>query len=142
MGDRYTGEWKFKSETARVPSIVREMFRALDDHLPLSQEERYDLKLIFNELLFNAVIHGNNSEKDKEVHIRMAVGDNVVCASIMDEGVGFNCGGFMEKAKREDTTQKESGRGMKLVMALANEVMYSCNGKQVTFVKRVGNEDG
>ena len=138
----YKYEWRIKSEPYLIPPTIREVLTSLDNRIPISAEERGDLKLIFHELLFNAVLHGNQSDTDKNVHIRLAVGSRFICASITDEGPGFNCKSCIEESEQPESIDKESGRGMKLVMSLADEVLYSANGKQVTFIKRIGYKNG
>jgi serine/threonine-protein kinase RsbW len=133
----YSFEWHIESVPIQVPKTVREILRSLDNYVSLNFEERNDLKLIFNELLFNAILHGNRSDSGKKVRITLAVGDSCIRATIMDEGDGFNTDVAIEQSNYTDGF-KETGRGMKLVLALADEVVYSHNGRQVTFAKRVG----
>jgi serine/threonine-protein kinase RsbW len=136
-GTQYKDEWYINSEPAQVPLVIKEIFNTLDGRAVITPEERRDIRLIFNELLLNAVIHGNNSEIEKRVHIRLFVRDCSVCVSILDEGGGFNTAGVNQSANREDIVYKESGRGMTLAIGLADEIVYSAGGRQVTFVKRL-----
>ena len=142
MSISYKYEWHIKSEPVLIPPVIKEVLTSLDMRLPISAEERSDLKLIFHELLFNAILHGNKSNTNKRVHIRLAIGNRFICASITDEGKGFNCHKRLEESALEESIEKESGRGMRLVMSLADEVLYSANGKQVTFIKRIGYSHG
>ena len=135
-------EWHINSELVQMPPVILEVLRILDSRFSISEEDRDDIRLICNELLYNAVIHGNNSDAGKQVHINLEIDGGEMRISIRDEGSGFNPAGVEKKTKQKSFIHKETGRGMKLVMALADEVVYDANGRLVTFVKKVGPKHG
>lgn len=140
-----TDQWelRFRSEPVKVRQIVREIMKFLDEKLPgQSQEERGDFKLIFNELLYNAVIHGNQSDNSKYVHVSLQVKDRRVRAVITDEGPGYDYQKVMAQARGEENLHKETGRGMKLVFALADEVSFHLKGRRIMFTKKIGAGHG
>ena len=137
----YKREWHMQSKRENVPDVIREILTDLSARIRLSDDERDEIRLIFNELLYNAIIHGNRSKINKQVHIHIKADQRFICAIIRDEGAGFDVGGVIQKLKLEDL-QKESGRGMTLVMELADEIEYSDRGRQVAFTKKVGLRNG
>jgi serine/threonine-protein kinase RsbW len=116
---------------------MREILKVLENHISLTREERNDIKLIFNELIYNAIIHGNRLSEEKKVHVNVSVGEGFVSAGITDEGCGFNTTALTDSPV-PDTMHEETGRGIRLATALADKLTYSCNGRQVFFLKKVG----
>jgi anti-sigma regulatory factor (Ser/Thr protein kinase) len=137
MGDTY--EWHITSNTAHVPPLVREILEALRERFDnLTQEEHGDIKLVLNELMFNAVLHGNRADESKQVRVSLTTTKKLVSISIEDEGCGFDSEEALRNMRREDALRLETGRGMTLVNALADEVIYSDAGRKVTILKRIG----
>lgn len=134
-------EWHINSEPVYVRQTVREILTFLDEHIPgQTPEERSDLRLIFNELLLNAVIHGNASDTHKHVHVRLFLNRGLVRASIIDEGSGYDVAETL--SRKDDDLLRESGRGMQLVCALADQVTFGHGGRRVTFEKKIGKWHG
>jgi serine/threonine-protein kinase RsbW len=141
MNDSY--EWHIKSNTAHVPPLVREVLACLNNRFGnLTQEEHGDIKLVLNELMFNAVLHGNRADESKQVRVSLTTTRKLVCISIEDEGPGFDSEAVLLNMQREDSLRMETGRGLVLANALADEVTYSQEGRRVTFLKRIGLKDG
>lgn len=144
MPDQVKWEYHFKSEPQRVRRVVSEIIARVNEALPgQTPEERGDLRLIFNELLYNAILHGNKSDTCKSVHVWVQIGGGYVRASITDEGCGYNYQKVSEMARSDELQiYKETGRGIQLVLALADQVEFDRNGSQVTFMKRIGARHG
>jgi serine/threonine-protein kinase RsbW len=136
-------EWDINSEPARVKQTVGEILARLDEAAPgQTLEERGDLKLIFSELLYNAIIHGNNSDPDKKVRISLqVVNGRQVNAGITDEGPGFD---YQQTVSRDpvEGLYSETGRGIQIVNALADKLSFDSSGRRVMFEKRVGALNG
>ena len=105
-------ELSFASE----PKRIRAMVRSLLAFLGVSAED--ELRLIFSELIHNAVTHGNNCNPEKKVLIRIVTADNKFSASIQDEGTGFDYASTIETVSNNPVSYEEHGRGVLLVKAL------------------------
>ena len=133
-------EWHIKSEPVHVRQAVRDIQRCLDEWFPgQSNEERSDLRLIFSELLFNAVLHGNDSDINKRVHIRLHAAGSFIRARITDEGGGYNYAKMLAQINDDSDLYRETGRGLQLVKALVEELSFDRDGRCVAFRKRVGS---
>jgi serine/threonine-protein kinase RsbW len=109
----------------------------------LSECSRFETKVILNELIANAVRHGNRCMEDKEVEIMAAVDGNKAIFTITDEGSGFDCSDVLnlvssEKGKTPSDTN-ETGRGILIVKTLSDSVEYNKQGNSVTVVKSLDN---
>lgn len=137
-----------------IPSVLGEIGIVAADLIACLQkscgemddETVFDLKVIINEVLINAISHGNNEDADKSVKIDAGLTEEgSVFMIIEDEGLGYDyaeiCRGH--KACATDPLDMiESGRGMKLVKGLCEKVKVSKKGNKVIIVKRIGKHCG
>ena len=131
-------EWQFDSEPDKLRLMVQEIFKCIDSLFPTqTYEDRNDLRLIFNELLANAIIHGNDADKNKKVHIKLSVSGYVVRACITDEGDGYHHQDVMAFLEDAKDPYRETGRGLQLVKSLADSIAIGESGKSVTFEKKI-----
>ncbi|MCK8825732.1 response regulator [Fuchsiella alkaliacetigena] len=92
----------------------------------------------FEEMVINAIEHGNQLDKSKKVDIRVEVTEQYIKATIEDEGTGFD---WTEKAtqvldvERDFDGLEERGRGIKMTNKLYDELWYNEKGNQVNLLK-------
>ncbi|MDR1066395.1 MAG: ATP-binding protein [Clostridiales bacterium] len=128
----------FKSDTFRVKQEVRGILNFIRKNLPsLSDEDAYDLRLIFSELLFNAAIHGNNKDTTKTVRVRVEISDGVIFSTITDEGIGFDYMSLMSMFDENQNIMNENGRGIQLAYSLADSLAFNITGNKIKFYKKV-----
>ncbi len=129
----------FPSEIFMVKKIIKEIFTFLNENIPnIREEDKYDLRLIFSELLCNAVIHGNREDSEKKVTLQVEVDDERVYAIISDEGNGFDPLKLLTSFEADSRLEEENGRGIKLVYSLTDYLAFSASGNRIKFFKRVG----
>jgi anti-sigma regulatory factor (Ser/Thr protein kinase) len=131
-------EATFKSDTFRVKQEVRGILDFIRESVPsLSEEDAYDLRLIFSELLFNATIHGNNKDDSKTVRVCVEVADGLIFSTITDEGLGFDYMSLLSKFGETSNLTEESGRGIRLAYSLTDSLAFNMTGNEIKFYKRV-----
>jgi serine/threonine-protein kinase RsbW len=129
----------FPSEIDKVKSILADIMSFLRENLPSIKEcDKYDLRLIYSELLCNAVIHGNKNDSNKKVRLSIEITGNTISSSVTDEGSGFDYLSLLEEAKQENNLYKDHGRGILLVYSLSDEIILNAKGNKITFRKKVG----
>jgi serine/threonine-protein kinase RsbW len=95
-----------------------------------------DLQLALEEGLANAVKHGNQLDPAKQVKVECQLLDDcIIRVTIEDEGLGFNPDEVPDPTDFENL-DKPSGRGIVLMRAFMDEVLYNDRGNQLTFCKR------
>ena len=95
-----------------------------------------DLQLALEEGLANAVKHGNQLNPAKLVKVECQLLDDcMIRVTIEDEGAGFNPEEVPDPTDFENL-DKPSGRGIVLMRAFMDEVLYNDRGNQLTFCKR------
>jgi len=103
----------------------------------------FDLRVILNELILNAIKHGNGEEINKKVQIVAGIFKDVyVLISVKDEGKGYDCKCLLERNKKvkeivDLCDMKETGRGLLIVESLCDEMRFNKIGNRITILKRI-----
>lgn len=139
---------KEKIYNAIIPSKIADAKKLVEDCLSFvnenienaSSEAVQDIKLVLCELLYNAVIHGNNEDINKKVSLSIKIEKADVFVEISDEGEGFDYEGVIsaKKALSPEELLLESGRGILLAMALVDNMNFNKLGNVIEFRKKVG----
>ena len=95
----------------------------------LTDERRYEIELIMNELLVNSFKHANPSALEPVV-LTADVSNGKLSIRVTDSGEGFE---YNKALTPEDsqTLLKESGRGLTLVKAFSQSIKYNLIGNSV-----------
>ena len=92
-----------------------------------------NLTFILNELLNNAIRHGNRSLPDKKIRITGKIGPDVILISVKDEGGGFNIKNLAAGPELQEDILSDGGRGIFLARYYADLLFFSEGGTRVTF---------
>jgi serine/threonine-protein kinase RsbW len=118
----------------QIPSIV-ENIRIVEsfidnvkDKYKIDDDIYGNIMIAVTESVNNAIKHGNNCDKNKNVTLTAVYEDNLVRFIVEDEGPGF------DPAKLPDPTAPENleklgGRGIFLMQQLSDEVTFSKDGR-------------
>jgi len=109
-----------------IPSSTSEMRGVLDwleSYLPedIDSKLHHNILLTTQEILSNAVIHGNENSQSKSVHVSLDVNSKLITVSITDEGGHLVPLPSKNESKELDYLQ-EGGRGVKLAVLLSDEI--------------------
>ncbi|MDR1001264.1 MAG: ATP-binding protein [Clostridiales bacterium] len=127
----------FASDASSVRTVVKNALVFLRAAYPsLSPDELIEFKLVFSELLHNAVVHGNGNDRLKNVKFEIELNGDTVLACVADEGSGFNYKGVIDKFDCDDIFS-ESGRGIMLAYKLTDKLFFDMPGNVIHFRKRV-----
>lgn len=89
-----------------------------------------NIMIAVTESVNNAIVHGNQSDKSKNVHLSLSLEEHQVKFTIEDEGNGFNYEDLPDPTAPENL-EKPGGRGIFLMKNLCDEVSFADNGKRV-----------
>lgn len=106
----------------RIRQSVSLLLQEIDAYVGLTEERGFAIRLVLNELMANAVCHGKGV-----VRMLYALEGGMLRCCVMDEGDGF----CVEEINCDAGTLNESGRGISLVRALADELRYNKKGNVV-----------
>lgn len=124
-----------------IPS-VREALRDVQKQI-LDEVKRHDygeanfhaIHLALEEGLINAVKHGNKNDAAKTVHIEAKVTPKSTEIVIEDQGTGFKRKKVPDPCAKENLL-KPSGRGILLMEAYMDKVVFSNGGRRVRMIKK------
>ena len=98
------------------------------------KEDNYGKILVSTlEAVNNAILHGNNSDPEKYVHIAINFINNELKVKVTDEGSGFRPDTIPDPTIPENI-EGINGRGVFLMSHLADRIKYSKRGNEVTMI--------
>lgn len=112
----------------------------------IEESNEFEIKVILNELLINAIKHGNRQEVGKNIKLRAKVSkDDELSITIEDEGEGFDycCQNSVHAATGDDNCFEldETGRGIFIVKNLCEKVRFNIKGNKIEILKKILKED-
>lgn len=128
----------FFSDLSLVKPILNEALLFMKKKFPnISIDEQCECRLVFSELLCNAVIHGNKKDKTKKVKFSLVKKNELICCIIEDEGDGFNFDNLTLGRDLDKTLLNENGRGLYIVSQLTHSLEFNSKGNSIKCIKKV-----
>lgn len=125
----------------RIGTVVDDLIRCLqNDCGGIYDETVFDLRVILNEVLINAIIHGNCEDASKNVKIDAGITeDGDIFLIIEDEGAGYDFSEFCSRQKflSETDYMNENGRGIMIIRGLCDKVKVNKKGNKIVIVKKM-----
>jgi len=123
----------------QIPSLV-ENIRIVEsfidnakDQYKFSDDIYANIMVAVTESVNNAIRHGNNSDKDKNVHLTLILEDKSIKFVVEDEGNGFDFNNLPDPTAPENL-EKPGGRGIFLMQNLCDELNFLNEGRTVEMV--------
>lgn len=103
---------------------VKEQFHITDDIYG-------NIMISVTESVINAIVHGNRSDKSKNVTLSLRVNPKDICFTVTDEGKGFDYAALPDPTAPENL-ESTGGRGIFLIKNLADKVDFEDDGKTIS----------
>lgn len=117
----------------KIRTSVSRVLELIHKQVPLTGKDRFEVKLIVNELLANGFFHGNKGDVSKGLTLTVILSDNnLMTVEVQDQGAGFDY--TSTHAARGD---EEHGRGLMLIQALSDKVFFKKKGSCIAVQKRL-----
>ncbi len=100
--------------------IAEKIISDLKDKYNINNAKYYNILIAVTEAINNAINHGNQLDKNKQIHFEIFSNEEVIKIIIIDEGRGFNPNALEDCTKKENLL-KESGRGIYIMKSLSDE---------------------
>ena len=110
--------------------LVEKAIDELSTELDLSDEVYGNVLVATMEATNNAIIHGNNSDPNKNVKIKIQMLEKELKVLIEDQGIGFDHESIPDPTAPENV-EKINGRGIFLMERLSDEILYLEEGRIV-----------
>ena len=125
------------SELCSVRRVEQSLIAQLRRH-KYPDDCLFAVRLAVEEALANAIKHGNRLDPEKTVTIRFSVDPEKVRIIITDQGQGFDPTSVPDPTTDEHL-EDPSGRGITLMHAYMDEVVYNSRGNEVRMLKRISS---
>lgn len=132
------------SSISCIRIVTEDMIRSLQyKYGALNESTLFELKVILNELLINAIRHGNLEDENKNVKINAGIdvyGNLFII--IEDEGCGYDYCHTCNRLKpfcedTEPSNMTESGRGILILRSLCDKVKVNNKGNKIVILKKI-----
>lgn len=137
--------------SASVPSSINSIGKVVDEFITKLQCSYgavnecilFELRVILNEVLINAIRHGNREDVNKIVKVDAGIsGRGMIFIIVEDEGCGYdfdqvcNCrDSLFDITDLQD--MNECGRGIKIVRSLCDHVKVNAKGNKIILAKNL-----
>jgi serine/threonine-protein kinase RsbW len=128
-----SAEVSIPSDPAEARRVQEEIERLLETS-SFSDHEVFGIKLAIEEALINAIKHGNQMDRSKQVRINYTVLAERFEIHITDEGTGFDPGDVPDPTAVENL-ERPCGRGLMLMRHYMSEVTFNSRGNYVMMCK-------
>ncbi|MBK8516386.1 MAG: ATP-binding protein [Saprospiraceae bacterium] len=113
--------------------------KKLDFDYSFESEKFADILISLTEAVNNAIIHGNQGDESKFVHIHVSEIRNGISFCVTDEGRGFNPGRVPDPTSA-DNIECCGGRGVFIMKALSDDITFADNGRTVEMYFNLKNQ--
>lgn len=108
--------------------IVESFIDNAKDQYKLDDDIYGNIMIAVTESVNNAIVHGNQSDSKKNVHLHLALEKTLIKFTIEDEGAGFDYNNLPDPTLPENIS-KPGGRGIFLMKNLCDEVSFKNEGR-------------
>jgi serine/threonine-protein kinase RsbW len=122
------------SERGSSRLILDDLLEQLGAH-GWSPSDIFAIQLATEEAITNAIVHGNQLDTTKRVHVSCSVTTELVRITVEDQGAGFDSTQVPD-CTLEDRLDVPSGRGVMLMRSFMTTVAYSPRGNCVMMEKK------
>ncbi len=98
------------------------------------EECRVNLPMVMDEVLSNAILHGNKGDESLKVRVRIYISSKRIFIQVEDQGEGF-IPGHIDDPTRMKNIYRNSGRGVFLITRLMDKVRFRNDGRMVEIEK-------
>lgn len=128
-------QFQIPSDTNLIGATVDRIVEGIRESCDVSGNCE-DLAVALFEALANAMIHGNQQQADKPVHISWEYEPNKhIVIIIRDEGAGFDPDAVPDPTSPENLAA-DHGRGILMMKTFMDEVHFEKGGTEVHLLKR------
>jgi serine/threonine-protein kinase RsbW len=118
------------TEAGHIQEVIERQLQQSD----YDDKEIFGIRLAFEEAVVNAIKHGNQMDRSKNVQVRYRILADRFEAIVTDEGPGYNPTDVRDPLA-EENIERPSGRGLFLIKHYMTEVVIPPPGNRVAMCK-------
>lgn len=120
-------------------NIIEKVIDELKNEYDIHEDSYGNILVAVTEAVNNAIVHGNGSDPNKKVQVTYEVEGDRVMFTVTDQGPGFDYYNLPDPTAPENL-EKPTGRGVFLMKHLADQVIFSDNGRMVELYFKTHND--
>ncbi len=126
-----------KSIKISIPSlienikIIESFIDNAKENFEINDDIYGNIMISVTECISNAIVHGNQNDKNKLVHLELRTEEDQLQFIIEDEGEGFDFA-LLPDPTAPENIENPGGRGIFLIRHLSDDVKFEEGGKKVT----------
>jgi len=126
---------KFLSDISKVSSYTSDLIEEIKNStLSIDENIIFDIKLVLDEALTNAIKYGNKLQPEKPVEVNIKIDNTKIQIEVRDWGEGFDYKNLPDPTVGENL-EKTSGRGVFLIRNLMDHIDFLDGGSKIRMVK-------
>ncbi len=137
--------YTIKHDIKGLACFIKTVLDYIQSVQTMSEDTLFEIKVILNELIINAICHGNNCDEEKgaivTIKIFQMVNGAYLYISVKDEGCGFEknidlkrLGDYVEGM---NNSFNEHGRGLIIVEQLSDRLKFCRYRSKVAVIKKL-----
>ena len=126
---------EISSNLKSIKPVINDLLSHLQS-LKASEADVFDIRLCLEEVLINAIKHGNKFNENYKVRISSIFNNDSVTISVEDQGNGFDHNKVPDPAKEEHLL-RTGGRGIFLIKHLMDKVEFNKKGNIIKMTKQL-----
>ncbi|MFO7818944.1 MAG: MASE3 domain-containing protein [Halanaerobacter sp.] len=136
LDEKIERNWNIKSSMDDFYPLKQEFFKLLNEN-EIGTDLKQSLLIVLQELVTNAIEHGNQFDKAKKVYVNLVITNYSLYLVIKDEGTGFDWESALacEDLNLEDGNER--GRGVMIANMIGDYIGYNQIGNEVHFIKQL-----
>lgn len=131
-------EIQVASKNEEKRKLIQEVIRTISDSDAVPSLDNYELYLILDEAITNAMEHGNRWDAAKKVTIKIQDAHDKLLISVQDEGLGFDTSSTPKRLTVNGTLNTR-GRGLFIIKNFV-DVFFNTMGNEITIIVPVDRE--
>lgn len=124
-----------KSDKAEI-STIENLITRFNKIAEIPEEKIINFQIAVSEALINAIVHGNQEDKNKKVFVTIECRKYFFKISVRDQGKGFDFGKIPDPTIEENLF-KEHGRGIHIMKTLVDEFTCKSDSNGTEFILSV-----
>jgi serine/threonine-protein kinase RsbW len=126
--------WQSLSQPKQVAPMIEALIATMKQR-DYCERDTFEMSLVMEEALINALKHGNKQNPMKDAWVRWSVDPRRVLVIVEDEGDGFDPTCIPDPTKPENL-ERPSGRGLFLMRCYTDWMRFNKRGNRVALCKR------
>ena len=126
-GELYTLQLPSKRESI---TLLENLIEEIADKYKVGEDTFANMMTCLNEVVINAIVHGNKLSADKKVIVNADVEAKRIIWTVTDEGEGFDFNNLADPTAPENL-ENLTGRGVFIIKHLADQCIFNSKGNEV-----------